>query len=103
MNAKKNEKKERIQTIGRKICDEIAKMGYLERGYTSGSSTYVAPLTFWNTSFQILITTNPRLRKDRFNTFIKKQLSEYPELTDGYFDKRDLSCPDCLVFTHTEY
>lgn len=80
--------------------DKLIKK-YLYQGiWLSGSSTYVYPITIWNTSKQITIqlTTD----KNLFNKLIKRYKNKYKNIDYAYFWKSDGSCPSTLNFKFKE-
>lgn len=67
-------------------------------GWTSGSSTYVYPITNWEPSRQIEIQLNGERRWgiiSSMNALVKK-LKEHIDIEDAYICYEDGSCPDHL-------
>lgn len=63
--------------------------------WISGSTTRVYPIMEWHNTIEIQVKTF----KNVFNKFIKRFVETHKdEISDGWFSKKDGSCPASIVF-----
>ena len=90
---------DRIQTIVDELKQEPMVKKYLyDTTWLSGSSTTVYPIEIGKQD----ITLQWKSDKNIFNSFIKKIVDKYPEISDGWFSKTDGEEPSSITFKLAE-
>lgn len=90
---------DRIQTIVDELKQEPMVKKYLyDTTWLSGSSTTVYPIEIGKQN----ITLQWKSDKNIFNSFIKKIVDKYPEISDGWFSKTDGEEPSSITFKLAE-
>lgn len=86
---------ERVQQIVADLKEEPLVKKYLyDTTWLSGSSTTVYPIEIGKQD----ITLQWKSDKNIFNSFIKKIVDKYPEISDGWFSKTDGEEPSSITF-----
>ena len=93
---------DRLQEIANEIKEiPIIKKHTLDHTWLSGSSTKVYPVsTYLDTNGTGHIDIQLDTKRNYFDKAIQQIKDKYPEITDGWFNKTDDSCPANLEFKY---